>query len=68
MLIPELGAPSEIVINQCVLQQVITHAGKSGLSNLENSHHLDNLNLLAQDFEPVRSSRVSMTVGQTSIS
>lgn len=26
MLIPERGAPSEIVINQCVLQQVIGHA------------------------------------------
>ena len=25
MLIPEGGAPSEIVINQCVLQQVVTH-------------------------------------------
>jgi hypothetical protein len=25
MLISERGAPSEIVINQCVLQQVVTH-------------------------------------------
>jgi hypothetical protein len=25
MLIPEVGAPSEIGINQCVLQQVVTH-------------------------------------------
>jgi hypothetical protein len=25
MLIPECGAPSEVVINQCVLQQVVTH-------------------------------------------
>ncbi len=25
MLIPEGSAPSEIVINQCILQQVVTH-------------------------------------------
>ena len=25
MLIPKGGAPNEIVINQCVLQQVVTH-------------------------------------------
>ena len=25
MLLPKCGAPSEIVINQCVLEQVVTH-------------------------------------------
>jgi hypothetical protein len=30
MRLPEGGAPSEVVISQCVLQQVVTHVGKSG--------------------------------------
>ena len=33
MLIPEGGTPSNIVINQCVLQQVVTHGESvSGLT------------------------------------
>jgi hypothetical protein len=40
MLIPEGGAPSEIVLNQCVLQQVVTHVESVyGLTALDDVRH-----------------------------
>ena len=42
---PERFAPSDVVVNQCVLQQVVTHAGKCGTGSPEECEHVDSVAL-----------------------